>query len=209
MAKKLSPPEVIRNLTIGYWIARLIHVAAKLKLADLLKKGPRPIEDLAMAAGVQPAMLYRILRALASVGVFAETKNRRFTLTPLAATLQTGVPASMHAWALMINEDWGWDAWKELLNGVKTSEVPFLKAHGVPLFEYFEKHSRGPSSLWRIDDQHFHDREPDNPSRIYILQNPHPGRCRRWTRQPPRLYSQEQPKTKGCALRPTFCHCPR
>lgn len=105
MAKKLSPPEVIRNLTVGYWVARLIHVAAKLRLADLLKKGPRAVEDLATAAGVQPAMLYRVLRALASIGVFAETKNRRFKLTPLAATLQTDVPASMHGWALMINEN--------------------------------------------------------------------------------------------------------
>jgi hypothetical protein len=140
MAKKLSPPEVIRNLTIGYWVARLVHVAAKLGLADLLKKGPRTVEDLATAAGVQPAMLYRILRALASVGVFAETKNGRFKLTPLAATLQTGGQASMHAWALMINENWGWDAWKELIYGVKTGEMPFLKAHNVPLFEYFEQH---------------------------------------------------------------------
>lgn len=140
MAKKLSPTEVMRNLTIGYWVARLIHVAAKLKLADLLKKGPRSVEDLATASGVQPQALYRILRALASVGVFAETKNGRFKLTPLAVTLQTGAPSSMHAWALMINDNWGWDAWKELLHGAKTGEVPFIKAHGVPLFEYFEKH---------------------------------------------------------------------
>jgi len=140
MAKKLSPPDVMRNLAIGYWVARLVHVAAKLRLADLLKKGPRTVEDLAAAAGVQPLMLYRILRALASVGVFAETKSRRFKLTPLAATLQTGVPSSMHGWALMINENWGWDSWKELLSGVKNGEVPFLKAHGIPIFEYFEKH---------------------------------------------------------------------
>ena len=140
MAKKLSPPDVMRNLAIGYWVARLVHVAAKLRLADLLKDGPRTPEDLATAAGVQPLALYRVLRALASVGVFAETTGRRFKLTPLAATLQTGVPASRHGWALMINENWMWDAWKELLHGVKTGEVPFLKAHGVPIFEYFEKH---------------------------------------------------------------------
>ncbi|HSL06205.1 MAG TPA: methyltransferase [Nitrospiraceae bacterium] len=140
MAKKLSPPELMRDLTIGHWVARLVHVAAKLKLADLLKKGPRTVEDLATAAGVQPAMLYRILRALASVGVFAETKNGRFTLTPLAATLRTDVPASMHGWAIMINDNWQWDAWKELLYGAKTGEVPFLKAHDMPIFEYFEQH---------------------------------------------------------------------
>ena len=139
MAKKLPPPAVMLNLTIGHWVARLTHIAAKLKLADLLKDGPRTARHLATATGVHAPALYRVLRALASVGVFAETKGGRFKLTPLAATLQTGLPASMHGWALMINENWGWDAWKELLYGVKTDEVPFLKAHGVPVFEYLEK----------------------------------------------------------------------
>lgn len=140
MAKKLSPPDIMRNLTIGHWVARLVHVAAKLKLADLLKGGPRTAEDLATAAGVQAPALYRVLRALASVGVFAETTGRRFKLTPLAATLQTGVPASMRGFALMINENWMWDAWEELLHGVKTGGVPFHQAHGVAAFEYLEKH---------------------------------------------------------------------
>jgi O-methyltransferase domain len=140
MAKKLSTPEIMRNLTIGHWVARLVHVAAKLRIADLLKGGPRTVEDLATAAGVQAPALYRVLRALASVGVFAETKGGRFKLTPLAATLQTDVPGSLHGWAVMINENWVWDAWEELLYGVKTGGVPFLKAHGVPTFEYLEKH---------------------------------------------------------------------
>src|SRR5260221_14010530 len=101
MAKKLSPSDIMRNLTIGHWVARLVHVAAKLRLADLLKGGPRTPEDLAEAAGVQAPALYRVLRALASVGVFAETAGRRFKLTPLAATLRTDVPGSLHGWALM------------------------------------------------------------------------------------------------------------
>ena len=140
MAKKAPAPAVMLNLTIGHWVARLVHIAAKLKLADLLKDGPRTAADLATATGVHPPALYRVLRALASVGVFAETKRGRFKLTPLAATLQTGVPASLRGWALMINEKYTWDAWEELLHGVKTGEIPFLKAHGVPPFEYLEKH---------------------------------------------------------------------
>lgn len=140
MAKKLSPPEVMRNLAIGYWVSRLVYVAAKLRLADLLKGRSRTVEELASDAGVQPAALYRLLRALASIGIFAETRGRRFKLTPLAATLQTGVSNSMHAWALMINENWAWDSWKELLHGVKTGEMPFLKAHGMPIFQYLGTH---------------------------------------------------------------------
>ena len=140
MAKKPPLQAVMLNLTIGYWVARLIHIAAKLKLADLLKDGPRTAAHLATATGVHAPALYRVLRALASIGVFAETNRGRFKLTPLAATLQTGVPASLRGWALMINEKYTWDAWEELLYGVKTGEIPFLKAHGVPPFEYLEKH---------------------------------------------------------------------
>ena len=140
MAKKLPPQAVMLNLATGHWLSRLIHVAAKLKLADLLKAGPRTVDALAKETGVQAPALYRVLRALASIGVFAETAGQRFKLTPLAATLQTGVPGSMHAFALMVNEKWMWDAWLQLLHGVKTGECPFLKAHGGTSFEYLEKH---------------------------------------------------------------------
>ena len=111
MAKKPSAPAVMLNLTIGHWVARLIYVAAKLKLADLLKDGPRTTAQLATATGVQAPALYRVLRALASVGVFAETKGGRFKLTPLAATLRSDVPGSMRAWAIMANEKYTWDSW--------------------------------------------------------------------------------------------------
>lgn len=140
MAKKPTPQAAMLNMTVGHWVARLIHVVAKLRIADLLKNGPRTTADLPSAAGVQAAPLYRVLRALASVGVFAEIKDGRFKLTPLAATLRTDVPDSLAGWALMINEPWVWQSWCEVLHGVQTGEVPFLKAHGMGTFEYLEKH---------------------------------------------------------------------
>jgi len=140
MAKKPPLTSVMVNLTIGHWIARMIYVVAKLKIADLLREGPRTASHLATATGVHAPALYRVLRALASVGVFAETAGGRFKLTPLAATLQTGVPASLRGWAIMINENYTWDAWEELFYGVKTGEIPFLKAHGISVFEYLEQH---------------------------------------------------------------------
>ena len=140
MPKKTSPHSTMLNLIIGYWISRLIQVAATLNIADLLKSGPRTAQELAKAAHVRAPQLYRLLRALASVGVFAETKSGRFKLTPLAATLQTGVPGSMRTTALMLNADWQWDAWQKLLAGVASDDVPFVKAHGMSVFEYLEKH---------------------------------------------------------------------
>ena len=140
MAKNPPPQTVMFRLIMGRWVSQLIYVAAKLELADRLKHGPRTAEELATAAEVQAPALYRVLRAMASVGVFAETKGKRFKLTPLAATLQKAVPGSMHAAALMLGEKYLQDAWAQLLHGVKTGEIPFLEAHGVPQFDYLEKH---------------------------------------------------------------------
>jgi len=88
----------------GFWISQAIYAAAKLGIADLVKEGPKPCEELAQATGMHPQALYRLLRALASVGVFREGADGRFGLTPLAAYLQTGVPDSLRAFALMQSE---------------------------------------------------------------------------------------------------------
>src|SRR5262245_42190154 len=65
--KTPPPPVAMRDLVTGYWVSRLVYVAAKLGIADLLAKGPKSAEDLAAAVGVQAGRLLRILRALASV----------------------------------------------------------------------------------------------------------------------------------------------
>jgi O-methyltransferase domain/Dimerisation domain len=128
------------KLITGSWVSQMIYVAAKLALADRLKQGPRTVEELATAAEVHAPSLYRVLRALASFGVFAETKDKRFKLTPLAVTLQQAIPGSMHPVALVFEDKFSRDPWAQLLHGVKTGEIPFLTAHGVSPFEYLEKH---------------------------------------------------------------------
>jgi O-methyltransferase domain/Dimerisation domain len=140
MPKKRSPQGDMRSLIAGYWVSRLIYVAARLRLPDLLKGRPRTADDLAEAAGVQAPALYRMLRTLASYGVFSEIKGRRFKLTPLGATLRTDVPASMHGFALMLVEKHVWDAWEQLLYAVQTGQLPFLKVHGMPFYQYLEEH---------------------------------------------------------------------
>ncbi len=130
----------MRQLIAGYWVSRLIYVAARLGLADLVGKRPRTVDDLAAAAGVQPGALYRMLRTLASYGIFKELAGRRFALTPLAATLRSDVPGSMRAFALMLVEKHVWDSWEQLLYGVQTGRLPFDKIYGVPFYRYLEQH---------------------------------------------------------------------
>jgi hypothetical protein len=140
MSKKPAPSGVMRDLIAGYWVSRLIYVAAKLGLADLLKSGPRTADQLAASTGVKASALHRVLRTLASYGVFEEISGKRFKLTPLGNTLRTDVPASMHGFALMLVEKHVWDAWEQLLYAVQTGDLPFKKIFGMPFYQYLEQH---------------------------------------------------------------------
>jgi hypothetical protein len=80
----MSAPHPCQQLTqmiTSYWVSRAVYVTAKLRIADHLKDGPRTAEELAATAGVAPRPLYRVLRALAGVGVFAQDPGDRRQLS--------------------------------------------------------------------------------------------------------------------------------
>ena len=62
-------------------MSQAICVAAELGVADLLADGARTSDDLAEATGTNADALYRLLRALASVGMLREEEGRLFALT--------------------------------------------------------------------------------------------------------------------------------
>lgn len=125
---------------LNYSLTQMIYVAAKLNIADLLANGPRSVEEIAATVGAHPRSLYRLLRALASLGIFEEDSNGRFGLTPLAELLQTEREGSLHPFALSYGEPWWWDAWGRLLHSVQTGETAFNSVHGQSLFEYLDQH---------------------------------------------------------------------
>jgi hypothetical protein len=96
---------------------------------------------LAAATSSHADSLYRVMRALASVGVFAETEGRRFTLTPLAECLRSDVPNSMKEFARFVAMPGAARSWDQLLHCVKSGESGLRKAFGLPNpFEYFKTH---------------------------------------------------------------------
>jgi len=130
----------MRSLIAAYWVSRLVYVAAKLNLADLMKDGPRTAEELAGRTGVNAPALYRVLRTLSSYGVFTETRGRRFRLTTLGATLRSDVPASMHGFALYMIGSPVWNTWEHLESAVQTGQLPFDRLYGMPFYKYLEQH---------------------------------------------------------------------
>jgi hypothetical protein len=136
---ELSPQDQIVRLASGYWHTQAIYVAAKLGIADSLKDGPRTADELAVTLGVHPRMLYRLLRALASLGVFAEDATHRFVLTPLAECLRSDVVGSVRSLAI-IRGEWQYEAWGQLLHSVRTGTAAFESIFGAPLFDYLAAH---------------------------------------------------------------------
>src|SRR5947207_3675110 len=130
--------EVLRLIT-GFWITQAIYVAAKLGIADLLAEGPRTSGELATRTGAHEKSLYRVMRALASVNLFAEYPERRFALTPTGACLQSNIPGSQRAFAIMMGEQWEWRAVGEMLHSVCTGRSGFERALGVPVFEFYAR----------------------------------------------------------------------
>jgi hypothetical protein len=129
----------IAQMLTGYWVSQMVHVAAKLDLAGLLKDGPRTADDLAQKTGTHPRSLYRLLRGLASLGIFAETDPKLFSMTPLSEALLDGVPGSQRAMAMMSGDE-HYASWSELLYCVKTGKTGFEMRFGMLPFDYLSKH---------------------------------------------------------------------
>jgi DNA-binding IclR family transcriptional regulator len=97
----MTPQATLRQLIDGYRVSQMIFVAAELGIADLLADGPKHYAEIASATRTDAPTLFRLLRALASVGLFACVDGDRFALTPLSDCLQTGVAGSLQPWAVL------------------------------------------------------------------------------------------------------------
>ncbi|MGI9382380.1 MAG: methyltransferase [Methyloligellaceae bacterium] len=148
MTAEPSTPADLRRMIVGYRLSQAIYVAAKLGIADLLKDGPRSVEDLAVSAKAHGPSLYRIVRLLAGEGVFEELEQGRFGLTPLAERLRSDAPDSLRARAIFDAEEWNWRAWGNLLHSAETGAPAFDHAFGMPTFDYL---ARNPEAAERFD----------------------------------------------------------
>jgi hypothetical protein len=134
-----SHRDQVARMISGYWISQSIYVVSKLGIADLLAGGPRTVDELAAATGSHSRSLYRLLRALASIGMFREDDGKRFALTPPAELLRSDAPGSQRPLALMMGEE-QYQAYGHLLHTVRTGETAFEAVFGKPIFDYLGEH---------------------------------------------------------------------
>jgi C-methyltransferase len=136
----LPPQALMLQLITGKWVSQAIYAAAELGIADLLATGEQTAEELAGVTNTNADGLYRLLRALSTVGVFAEGENHRFRNTDLGETLRRNVPGSLRGFARLMGMEMTWKAWGEIVYSVRTGQCAFERVAGQSAFEYI--HSR-------------------------------------------------------------------
>jgi SAM-dependent methyltransferase len=129
--------QVLDMLT-GFFVARCIAAVAELGIADLLADEGKTVEELARQSSVDPKSLLRILRALQSVGLFAQGEYGEFMLTPLTHCLRSDVEGSLRGMAAFVGHSRTWAAWGQLTECARTSEPAFDIVSGMSLFEYLD-----------------------------------------------------------------------
>jgi hypothetical protein len=137
------PPEVfLTQLAFSAMMTQALYVAAKLEVADLLVTKPQTVSELAIKTGTHERSLYRLLRSLASIGVFEEVDTKVFANTPYSEPLRKGAPNSMRSGALFMGEEWHWRVWGDMLYSVQTGKPAWGRVLGAEVFDYFAENPR-------------------------------------------------------------------
>lgn len=139
-AQGAPPQEIMLQMFSGLWVSQAIHVAAKLGLPDLVGNQPTPVAELAQASSTHAPSLYRLLRGLASVGVFTEVQEGEFASTPLSETLRKDASGSLRGFAIAGLGQEHYKAWGNLLHSVKTGDIAFDNFFGQNIWEYYAWH---------------------------------------------------------------------
>ena len=132
-----EPAAVLGEMLGGAFVSQAIFVAAKLGIADLVAAGPRPVAELAAETGSHERSLYRVLRTLASVGLFRQTDPKVFAQTALSELLRSDAPRSMRDDALFMGADWHVNVIADMPYSVRTGKPAWGHTHGAEVFEYF------------------------------------------------------------------------
>jgi len=144
-----GPRALLEQLIGGYRLTQMLYVVAELGVADqLARHGLLSAADLAAACGADTDALHRILRGLASVGIFASDAAGRFGLTPAAELLCEDHPESLRPLVIDYGQPWWWQAWGHLLKTARSGETAFPAVHGQDFFDYLRQH---PAELARFN----------------------------------------------------------
>src|ERR1700752_4341654 len=138
-ASSSSPYEVLFQMVIGKWISQAVGTVVEIGVPEQLAKGARRCSDIAREAGVSEDGMYRLLRALASLGLFVESADRRFKLTGMGKLLRRDHAESLAGYARFVAHDSTWRPWGQLGYSVKTGMPAFDHVFNASIFEHLSR----------------------------------------------------------------------
>ncbi len=124
---------------MGFRTTQIIATAAKLDLAALLENGPQSAAALAVQTKTNEGRLYRLLRALTSLGILEKNHDATFSLAPLGELLCDNVSGSLRNVAILYGEPWLWKAYAQLQYSIENTTPAFDHAHGLGLYDFLKQ----------------------------------------------------------------------
>ncbi|MFF4157112.1 methyltransferase [Streptomyces sp. NPDC001678] len=128
--------------SLGFLYPAALRAAAAVGVADHLADGPRTAQDLAAATGADARNLGRVLRLLATRGLFEEDAQGRFHLTAAGDALRTDAPVSVRSAVLMNTDRTMWLPAGEMTRCLEDGTSAFAAIFGMPFFDYFAQDAK-------------------------------------------------------------------
>ncbi len=135
----LSPSAQMLQMITSLWVSQSLGAVARFGIPDQVADQPKTSQEIAKAVGASPDAIHRLLRALASIGVFRQVEGGRFGLTPLGETLRSSVPDSVRDFAIAETDQAHWQPWGRMHEAIKTGRPVSKAVLGIEVWEWYEK----------------------------------------------------------------------
>ncbi|MCE5290679.1 MAG: acetylserotonin O-methyltransferase [Nocardiaceae bacterium] len=137
LTRRMAPaPLQVLEIAGGFIHSQVVYASTKLGIPDALSSGPKSAGEIAAAVNGNPDAVHRLLRAGASIGLFALDSDGRFGLTAMSRTLRSDSDDSMRPVVLMLGDPSYWSPWGELTYAIQTGKPSADKVYGKPMWEY-------------------------------------------------------------------------
>ena len=140
-SQALPPPAAVFRIVSGMWAAQAVATAAKMRIPDLLADGPKTAQEVAKAINADASGVYRLMRAVTSMGVLTMQADQRFALTPLGDCLRSDVAQSMRSLIIAEMAPGHWRPWAELEYSVRTGQSSVPKTLDMDIWEYYKQNN--------------------------------------------------------------------
>ncbi len=138
----------ILDLVVGFWSACAVATTARLGIADRLAGGPRSAAELAAELGLDADALFRLLRAVSSLGMLSRARDGRFALTAVGERLRSNIPGSQRALIASELDAAHYLPWGRLEDSVRTGRPVFEKVFSMKTWEYYRDGNPGEGRLF-------------------------------------------------------------